>query len=166
MGITNTSARSDHRTHIKVLSLSFALLLSGCSEERSLKPFNSDGCSMFLDRSLINEDDWCECCFEHDLAYWQGGSKEARLQADRAFRQCITEVTGNRELAEVMYAAVRLGGSPYYYSWYRWGYGWNYGRTYQELTDQEEREVEIRLNEYFNSEHLDDLRTHSPCESN
>ena len=47
-----------------------------CSNETELSPFTSDGCSLFPDSSLINKDDWCECCFQHDLAYWKGGTKE------------------------------------------------------------------------------------------
>lgn len=50
-----------------------------------------------------------------------------------------------------MYAGVRIGGSPYFYNWYRWGYGWDYDRKYVELTMEEKKQVEIKLEKYFSS---------------
>ncbi|MGB0372796.1 MAG: hypothetical protein ACPGN3_15785 [Opitutales bacterium] len=120
---------------------------AGCGKKRELAPFESDGCSMFLDKSLINEDDWCRCCYEHDLAYWQGGTEAQRLAADEKLRDCVLSLTGNKELAELMYEGVRFGGSPYFYNWYRWGYGWGYERGYGELSDDERQQVSERLAE-------------------
>ena len=62
-----------------------------------------------------------------------GGTKAERLKADEALRECIFKKTGDEKLAKVMYAGVRLGGSPYFYNWYRWGYGWDYDRKYVEF---------------------------------
>ena len=122
----------------------------GCSQEpESLSDFTSDGCSLFPDRSLINSDDWCECCLEHDVAYWQGGTEAQRVIADQMLRDCVLEKTGNQALAEAMYQGVRFGGSPYFYNWYRWGYGWSYQRKYQELSIEEQRLVSEKLVEYF-----------------
>ena len=133
-----------------VLSVTSVLfLLTACSRRGELRDFSSDGCSLFPDRSLINEDDWCECCFEHDIAYWKGGTEEERLLADQALRDCVFEKTGNRELAEAMYTGVRLGGSPYFYNWYRWGYGWDFERKYKPLTEEEKKLVEQKLNQYY-----------------
>jgi hypothetical protein len=47
-----------------------------------------------------------------------------------------------------MYKGVRLGGSPYFPDWYRWGYGWNYGRGYKPLTEEELGMVKQRMEEY------------------
>lgn len=130
--------------------IAFALLSAGCGENSDhLSDFTSDGCSLFPNRSLINNDDWCECCVEHDIAYWQGGTKAQRLSADEKLRDCVLEKTGNQTLAETMYQGVRFGGSPYFYNWYRWGYGWNYERKYQTLTLEEQRMVSDRLIKYF-----------------
>jgi len=101
---------------------------------------------MFPDRSLINEDDWCECCFEHDVAYWQGGTKEDRDAADERFKNCILKKTGDEFLAELMFIGVRLGGSPFLPAWYRWGYGWNYLRGYRALNAEEQKIVQEKLN--------------------
>lgn len=123
-----------------------------------IRDFSSDGCSMFPDQSLINSDDWCRCCFEHDIAYWQGGTEAERAAADLALRQCVLESTGDETLAEMMYQGVRLGGSPYFYNWYRWGYGWNYERKYRPLSQDEQAMVDRKLREYFSNNPSD------PCQ--
>ena len=128
----------------------FALLVSGCGKGTdTLSDFTSDGCSLFPDRSMIENVDWCECCLEHDIAYWQGGTEAQRLKADKKLRDCVLDKTGNQALAEAMYQGVRFGGSPYFYNWYRWGYGWSYERKYQKLTLEEQRMVSNKLFEYF-----------------
>ena len=87
----------------------------------------------------------------HDLAYWRGGTEEERNQADLAFKACVLKKTGNAELAEIMYQAVRIGGSPYFPTWYRWGYGWPVGRGYQKLSEEESLLVDQKLAVYKNS---------------
>ncbi|WP_269522834.1 hypothetical protein [Coraliomargarita parva] len=114
-----------------------------------ISDFSSDGCSLFPDRSLINKDDWCQCCFEHDIAYWKGGTEAERLAADAALRDCVLQSTGNHELAETMYLGVRLGGSPYFKNWYRWGYGWNYERKYRALSEKEETQAAFKLAKFY-----------------
>lgn len=115
-----------------------ALLLAACGSAGSLKPFTTDGCSLFPDRSPFGETDWCHCCVAHDLVYWRGGTEEARLNADSELRLCIQQTSGGSVLANVMFAGVRIGGSPYIPAGFRWGYGWPYGRAYGPLTPQEE----------------------------
>ncbi|MGK0309304.1 MAG: hypothetical protein ACJAT5_000371 [Lentimonas sp.] len=139
----------------------FAILSTSCSNSPdTLRDFTSDGCSLFPDRSLIENIDWCECCLEHDVAYWQGGTKAQRLEADEKLRDCVLEKTGNQALAETMYQGVRFGGNPYFYNWYRWGYGWNYERKYQILTLEEQRIASDKLVKYF--EQTEDAGT--PCD--
>ena len=126
------------------------LILPGCNgDEKQISDFTSDGCSLFPDSSIILESDWCECCFEHDIAYWQGGTKEERLKADEVLRDCVKEKTGDENLANVIFKGVRFGGSPYFYNWYRWGYGWSYDRKYKKLTAEEKKQVEMKLKKYF-----------------
>ncbi len=133
-----------------LLPLLAMLLITGCnSDSHTLKDFTSDGCSLFPDRSLINNDDWCDCCLEHDIAYWQGGTKAQRLKADQKLKKCVLKKTGDAVLAEAMYQGVRVGGSPYFYNWYRWGYGWSYERKYQALTLEEQRQVSDKLVKYY-----------------
>ncbi len=82
------------------------------------------------------------------MAYWRGGSKEERKAADKALRACVLARTGNSALATTMYDGVRVGGSPVFPAWYRWGYGWKYGRGYQALTEAEQKQAAEKLDNY------------------
>lgn len=126
----------------RLLCLVLALGL-GSNEIKAteLRPFRSDGCSLFPDRALIGEADWCECCIKHDLAYWRGGTEAERLQADLNLKTCVLKKTGDQHLAQLMYLGVRSAGGPYHYTPYRWGYGWPFGRKYLALTALEEQMV-------------------------
>ncbi len=144
----------------KFLTLPFALLLFlflGCNKSQGIKNFTSDGCSLFPDSSIILEMDWCDCCFEHDKVYWRGGTELERLDADILFRDCILEKTSNKGLSEIMYKGVRSGGSPYFFNWYRWGYGWPYDRKYTTITEDENKLIQLKLDEYYSN------NTSFPC---
>jgi hypothetical protein len=88
------------------------------------------------------------------MAYWRGGSADERNQADKDLRACVMQRTGNKALAEMMYDGVRVGGSPVFPTWYRWGYGWKYGRGYTPLTEEEQRQVADMLDSYRKSHPL------------
>ncbi len=103
------------------------LLSNVCAEE--IKPFTSDGCSGFPDGTLQQQSLWQSCCLEHDKAYWQGGTYQQRLDADLALKQCVSTV-GEPVIAELMLSGVRVGGSPYWPTKFRWGYGWSYPHGY------------------------------------
>ncbi len=103
---------------------------------------------MFPDGTIKDGDLWCECCFIHDVAYWQGGTRQDREVADIAFRECIIEKTDNRLLAGIMYLGVRLGGTPALPTWFRWGYGWPYGKGYSALTESELRDIKQKIKAY------------------
>lgn len=98
-------------------------LLTGCTAAPEIQPLDSDGCSLFPDGSWGDRTLWCDCCFQHDMAYWRGGTEEERKRADEALRECVLEKTGNEGLAGLMYRGVRLGGASIFPSWYRWPYG-------------------------------------------
>jgi hypothetical protein len=122
----------------KPLLAALIALLSGCASTTTLRPFTTDGCSLFPDRSPATGKDWCACCVTHDWAYWRGGSAAERLKADQALQACVLAKTDDEALALLMYRGVRLGGSPYLPSPFRWGYGWGYGRFYTELAQREQ----------------------------
>ena len=113
-----------------------------------MQPFTTDGCSHFPDRSKLDKSDWCECCIQHDFAYWRGGNAEARLQADQELSACVLRASGNKTLAELMFAGVRAGGGPDFYTSYRWGYGWKFGKGYMELTPEEIAQADKLEKEY------------------
>ncbi len=118
------------------------------SEEKEIKPFTSDGCSLFPDGTMENVKLWCGCCLEHDIAYWQGGTEEERKTADEGLRKCVEKKTGNAVLAEMMYNGVRVGGSAVFPTWYRWGYGWPYGRGSRPTSESEKESIEEQLEKY------------------
>jgi hypothetical protein len=119
------------------LPLALGLALSGCAGTPELRPFTTDGCSLFPDRLLSSGKDWCLCCVAHDRIYWRGGTDADRLKADQELRACVASTTGDKGLATLMYVGVRIGGGPYLPTWFRWGYGWTYGRFYQPLRPEE-----------------------------
>ena len=90
-----------------------------------LKPFTTDGCSLWLDGTPESPNLWRHCCVAHDLAYWKGGSKAERKKADDEIKACVKTAQGPG-MAKYMYSNVRWGGSPYWMNHYRWGYGWSY----------------------------------------
>ncbi len=126
------------------LTLLFTLFLYGAALADELKPFTTDGCSAFPDGTVKQQSLWVNCCIRHDLAYWKGGSYEDRLIADQDLSSCVAEV-GEPEIAQIMLAGVRVGGSPYFPTSYRWGYGWSYPRGYQTLSDEERHQVNERI---------------------
>lgn len=114
-----------------------------------LRPFTSDGCSAFPDGTLAKRTLWLNCCTEHDRAYWLGGSYQKRVEADEALKQCVAEI-GEPEIAAIMLAGVRVGGSPFWISSFRWGYGWPYfegwrPRGYKAVTAQQKKLAEALI---------------------
>lgn len=133
--------------YLLLLLLSFSSPLLGSE----IQDFKSDGCSLFPDGHFTDRNLWCECCFVHDVAYWRGGSRDDRRQADETLRDCVLKQTEDRVLAKIMFEGVRAGGRPVFPTWYRWGYGWKYGRNYATLSDQELMQVAEKLNLYYKS---------------
>lgn len=118
--------------------------ISSLATAEEIKPFTTDGCSSFPEGTITQQSLWATCCIRHDLAYWQGGTYEQRLEADKALEACVEQV-GEPDIAKLMLAGVRIGGSPYYPTSYRWGYGWSYPRGYKSLTKEETKEVKEKL---------------------
>jgi len=125
----------------RILSIALLIGSPGNALAGDLKPFMSDGCSSFPDGTIEHNTLWLDCCVEHDKAYWAGGTYEDREVADKALKECVATV-GEPQIAEIMLAGVRVGGSPYFPTRFRWGYGWPYFRGYKELTGAEKQEVE------------------------
>ncbi len=114
------------------------------AESETLAPFESDGCSSFPDGTLSQQALWLDCCTAHDLAYWRGGTAAERLAADNALEQCVATV-GEPEIASIMLTGVRVGGTPYLPTKFRWGYGWPFPRGYKALTQAEQEAVDKAL---------------------
>lgn len=124
-------------------SLVMLLVATYCNNlyAEQLKPFTTDGCSMFPDGTYQQNELWLSCCTAHDLAYWQGGSYQQRLVADESLKSCVAKV-GQPQIAKLMLMGVRAGGTPYLPTSFRWGYGWSYPKLYGELNKEELKQVE------------------------
>ncbi|MFN0318056.1 MAG: hypothetical protein ACKVQA_23765 [Burkholderiales bacterium] len=120
------------------------VLLAGCNDGAPILPFTTDGCSDFPDGTPRHRQIWRDCCVAHDRAYWRGGTYDERLEADRALQACVA-VTGERAIARIMLAGVRVGGSPWWPSRFRWGYGWPWPRGYAPLTAAERAQANQAL---------------------
>lgn len=136
---------------LTALFLSAALLLTAAqaSYASQLKPFTTDGCSMWVDGTPDNPNRWRHCCVAHDRDYWLGGSEAKRQAADERLRTCVADI-GEKGMGSYLYVNVRWGGSPFWMTPYRWGYGWDYmegdkPRGYREPSAEELILVEALL---------------------
>lgn len=117
------------RTVVGVVLLLAVGLSAGCAlmpakpDARPPSPFRSDGCSLFPDGN------YRVCCEAHDRAYWCGGSREQRREADLELARCVAG-KGHLRLGELMRRGVRLGGVPWLPTPWRWGFGWPFGHGY------------------------------------
>ncbi len=134
---------------LTVLAVALGWMGNARAANTEIYDFIFDGCSSVPEGIPCNPDLWCDCCLTHDIAYWKGGTYSDRLNADRAFKKCITEKTHSAVVGELFYVGVRMGGSPYYDTSYRWGYGWDYGRGYKTLTPAEEAVADEKIQLYF-----------------
>ncbi len=82
------------------------------------KTFTSDGCTLVPDWKVL------DCCIEHDMDYWCGGSEEERDLSDQIFGQCVREKS---EIIGTLYwIGVRMGSALDLPTPWRWGYGHEY----------------------------------------
>lgn len=125
---------------VVLILLSFVGVSCQTSRPLELSVFRSDGCSGFPDGTISEVDLWKEDCYVHDRAYWVGGTRKERKSADQKLRDGLRG-KGKPIIAEVVYAGVRIGGTPLLPTPWRWGFGWgDYGRGYR-VVGEEEREM-------------------------
>ena len=125
------------------------LSLASASQADGLKPFTTDGCSLWIDGTPEQPNLWRHCCVAHDLAYWKGGSEDERKAADQAIEACVTQAQGPG-MGQYIYTNVRWGGSPFWPSYYRWGYGWDYWyglkpRGYKTPSAEEQAQIDALM---------------------
>ena len=125
----------------KLLSIVSLLFVFTTVQADTLKPFTSDGCSAFPDGTIAQKDLWLECCQQHDFDY------QLRLNSDKQLKAFVMQV-GEPTIAALMLVGVRVGGTPYLPTSFRWGYGWSYPRLYGALSAEELAQV-ARLSRYL-----------------
>jgi hypothetical protein len=138
------NSRGTKRRACALLLVLAVTTLPGCASDAHLRPFTTDGCSDFADGTPKHKTLWRNCCVTHDKAYWVGGTYAERLAADKALRQCVAAV-GEPHIGALMLAGVRVGGSPFWPTRFRWGYGWPWPRGYRPLTAEERAQVDEAL---------------------
>ncbi|MGI8470551.1 MAG: FAD-binding oxidoreductase [Pyrinomonadaceae bacterium] len=115
----------------KIILASFIFIVSAISLSAQTKSnsalsaqtfpenFKSDGCTHFPDG------DYLDCCVQHDLAYFKGGSWKERWRADGQLKKCVAARNGwwHKPLSLMMWSGVRIGGVPFLPTPFRWGFG-------------------------------------------
>jgi hypothetical protein len=117
-----------------------------------IRPFVTDGCTGFLEGPEARPNQWHHCCVAHDLKYWAGGSHAEKRAADRELHRCVAQTGidigrpyGAAIIADLMFAGVKVGGSAYLPTPWRWGFGWEAIRGYSPLSAREYEEVQELL---------------------
>lgn len=126
-----------------LLALTFAVSLSK-AQTHNLQPFETDGCTFFVDGPVGRPNLWKHCCFEHDLRYWFGGDISARDVADDYLRQCVQASAGSF-WANLMYKAVKRGHHSPIQHRLHWGWAWTPERANTPLTPSEKATVRQEL---------------------
>jgi hypothetical protein len=131
----------------------------------TLQEFTTDGCSAYPDGYPHTEEyEWLHCCVSHDMKYWMGGTYEEKVQADLELNQCVSEATFTSH-GKMMEMGVAAGGTAHLGTSWRWGYGWNKKITYEELSEDQLKQVdklsytilnEVTMNsQYLTEEQID-----------
>ena len=136
------------KKHLSALLFLFTLSATHPVPADQLLAFTTDGCSWFPDGNPGQRTSWLDCCIAHDYAYWKGGTRDDRVQADKALKRCVTQ-RGEPAVGWLMQFGVRIGGSPLWPTSFRWGYGWPYPRHYRALTEDELRQVEKQSGDFL-----------------
>jgi hypothetical protein len=148
MSFEGSPWRRDARRGVAVFAALFVLLSSARLPAQSpdreaddIRPFVTDGCTMFPDGVPGRPTLWEGCCVAHDLAYWKGGTRSDRRQADATLMSCVNKASKNPVLGSLMRLFVMIGGGPERAGGSRWGYGWAHVRGYAPLTPEENKRV-------------------------
>lgn len=130
------------KTIIQLVYFTHVVFISTSLYADTLKPYSTDGCSFFPDGTIKQKTLWLACCTDHDYDYWKGGTYKQRLASDRTLKQCVSK-NGEPEIGLLVLAGVRMGGTPYFPTSFRWGYGWSYPRDYGVLDDEELKQIAV-----------------------
>lgn len=109
-----------------------------------LKPFFTDGCTLFIDGPKDQPTLWRHCCVEHDLRYWFGGSKDDRDSTDLRLKACVEKAAG-ANWANLIYYGVRTGRLSPIKNKTQWNWGWKEKRESVPLTTDEISTVKLEL---------------------
>lgn len=87
-------------------------------------PFVHDGCTLFPDK--LPGLDLAHACYEHDIAYWHGGSSEERKLADTRLKEAAAAQGMFGQIMQLpVYIGVHLFGDTFLTRMFNahWGFG-------------------------------------------
>jgi hypothetical protein len=101
-----------------LLAFSFSVAAQNTNQQIPVE-FISDGCTKFPDG------DYYDCCFQHDLEYFAGGTWKERWRSDKKLFQCVAAKPGfkNKLIAPIMWLGVRTFGGSWLKAPFSWGFG-------------------------------------------
>jgi len=133
------------------LSTIFATASFATAETNTLKNFETDYCTMFLDGPTDQPGLWKNCCLEHDLRYWFGGTQIDMDKSDLKLKSCVNKIAGEN-WANLIYYGVRAGHHSPVKNKYQWSWGWVKKRQNKPLTSEESTYVISELKKVNRSE--------------
>lgn len=98
----------------------------------------SDGCTASPNRGWWGSH--VEACYRHDAAYYYGGSRKHRQEADRTFRRELIELGMPTIIALVYCTGVHLLGTPYFK--FRRA-SWAFGDEFYRYSDEPAEPVDV-----------------------
>lgn len=116
-----------------------------------INEFHTDGCTLAPDGTFDRPDLWRECCVNHDLWYWGGGTKHLRSLVDKNLEECITSKAGSF-IATLFYFGVRSGSiSPVKFDQKKWGNAWKKDLPEYRVLNTEEKKILLKHLEHQQS---------------
>jgi hypothetical protein len=119
-------------------------LISTNSMAFGLAEFETDYCTFFPEGTMSQPRVWEDCCLQHDLVYWAGGTSKMQDISDVELGKCVTEKSSSF-FGRLMYRGVRIGHYSPIKSKTRWGHGWGDKRSFQALSTKEKIIIKSKL---------------------
>jgi hypothetical protein len=115
------------------------------SPATKLIKFKTDYCTGFPEGTFFRRNLWKSCCYDHDLRYWFGGTKQDEKTADIVLKQCVSKKAGSF-YGNIMYYGVRTGHYSPIKHRFKWGWGWPNRHAYKKLNSTEKKVILDSLN--------------------
>ncbi len=131
---------------LAITTISFAQKIDDAKSEPVSLPekhehplgFETDGCTAFPDGN------YRDCCEAHDLDYYKGGSFKERRDSDKRLYSCVKSKPSwkNKYRAPMIYLGVRVFGTAWLPTPFRWGFGKKKMKRLAEAANSETKKEE------------------------
>ncbi len=113
------------------------IILSSFAQAQEVKTFTSDFCTGYPEGTLNHPNLWRDCCIEHDLYLWAGGTQRDHDQTDLNLMSCVKKV-GAPINADIIFWGIKLGNlSPIKLQDKKWSNAWITPRGLKALSFEE-----------------------------